>query len=804
MKLPLLEKLVTHFGFASFRPGQEEVISKILEGKDILAVMPTGSGKSLCYQLSSHLLEGTTLVISPLISLMKDQVDSIREYNLMKVTSINSSIPLQEQESRMKGLLQGDYKMVYVAPERFRSRPFMEAISKIKTSLFVIDEAHCISQWGHDFRPDYLALKNVLPQLNHPRVLALTATATPRVQKDIKEQLNLKKAETILTGFNRPNLFFEVLNTFDERAKLRELKKWLEKNKEIGIVYTGTRREAEEVAQFIKEEIKIPVGFYHAGLEREERERIQNAFMKEEIRVVCATIAFGLGIDKPNIRFVIHYNLPSSLENYYQEAGRSGRDGFNADCSLFYSPEDRSLQEWFIENNSITPEEIRQVYETLIGLKQEGVQSGQGGEPLHEISPVELEFKTGLRETKIRVSLQELERLEVLERLPDKNQNFIIRFRKTFKHSSSLPLDVKYLAQQRRVKVERLNRLIQYAEISVCRRRFILDYFGDHPISQSIRCCDNCEKSRKYRMTGIKPDLVREVGKKDLSLRILKLLNQAESPLRKQKILQNLVGRRRERIKTTSYFTQKGVEGILSEMIEKGVIKQIGRGRLSVLRLTSKGKEEIQKELTEEERTLPLKEEVVERFLTRPRPQSLKGQFNEGYALAVNSRYTGFEWKRTEIGELTFRYKYGLEKELVGELADRMALFILNHPPFDQSDILLPVPSSIKDRPYDPVPLLTEVVGKKVKIPARMDILEKVRPTQPQKDLTTEKEKETNVRGAFQVSQKEAVKGKRVLIIEDLYDSGATLNELTRILKGAGTEKVYVLALTKTLQAEKY
>ncbi|MCH7760529.1 RecQ family ATP-dependent DNA helicase [candidate division TA06 bacterium] len=996
MKIPLLQKLKDHFGFSSFRPGQEEVISTILEGKDVLAVMPTGSGKSLCYQLSSLLLDGTTLVISPLIALMKDQVDAIQGVNLLKATFINSSISSVEQESRIRGLIQGEFKMVYTAPERFRSRPFLEAISKAKISLFVIDEAHCISQWGHDFRPDYLALKNSFPLLNHPRVLALTATAPPKIQRDIKTQLNLEKAETILTGFNRPNLYFEVFYTFDERSKLRELKKRLERSKGVGIVYTGTRREAEEVAQFLIEVVGIPAGYYHAGLESEERETIQDSFMKEEIQVVCATIAFGLGIDKPNIRFVIHYNLPSSLENYYQETGRAGRDGLNAECILFYSPEDRAFQQWLIENKSITPEEIKRVYQAL-------VQRNQGEE--FKILSEEIEEMTGLRETKVRVSIQELERLGILVRLPDRAQMFSIRFLKPSLQADSLPLDVKYLAQQKRTKVERLNRVIRYAEFNGCRRKFILSYFGDHLPSQNQRCCDNCEtRDMKVSATDWK-----EGETVNLTRRILEIFDQSEWPLQREKILRSLVGKRQEKIKTSSLFSRKGIDRILNELIEKRLLKEIGWGRSAVIRLTSKGKsslieeksierdsrfgqgiskeqdgtsqvvhqvlesidtlrwpvgkikiiqvlrgskakwitesrfdrgksygvlsqysqeqvekilnqlwgkkllksterelpvltltplgkrifrekipvaislpfekttkladsleeklfeelKEIRFEIAKEKgvpafmifhdqtlreiahhkpKSLPELEEVqgigkakveqfgtkviesvnrfvradpkrtepkgteddeeVERFLSIPHPKSLKGAFNEGYALDINSRPTGFEWKRTEIGELTFRFKYGLEKDLVRELADKMALFILDHPPFAKADLLLPVPPSIKDRPFDPVSLLTDMLEKKVNIPARFDIIEKIRTTQPQKEMTTEVQKEKNVKGAFRVPNKEEVMDKRILIIEDLYDSGATLNELTRVLKDAGTRQVYVLALTKTIHSD--
>ena len=324
-----LTSLREHFGFADFREGQREVIAAVLEGKDAVVVMPTGSGKSLCYQLPAMMFSGATLVVSPLIALMKDQVDALRVRSL-PATFINSSIAEREQWARIDALRQGHFKLVYVAPERFRSSRFLEALKSINVSLFAVDEAHCISTWGHDFRPDYLRLKQVIQALNENKgrvqTVALTATATPYVRSDIIQQLGLKEPPTFVSGFDRPNLTIDVVHTEKEREKVARIKRLAKTYDGSGIIYASTRKAVEQVALQLQGQ-GLSVSAYHAGMGDALRVRAQEDFMAGRTQMIVATNAFGMGIDKPDIRFVAHYQMPGSIEAYYQEIGRAGRDG---------------------------------------------------------------------------------------------------------------------------------------------------------------------------------------------------------------------------------------------------------------------------------------------------------------------------------------------------------------------------------------------------------------------------------------------------------------------------------------------
>ena len=309
--MPQLEEatgaLRKHFGFDDFREGQREVISTILSGKDAVVVMPTGSGKSLCYQLPAMMMSGATLVVSPLIALMKDQVDALQSRGL-PATFINSAISDAEQRSRIDALRRGQYKLVYVAPERFRSPRFNAALRSINISLFAVDEAHCVSTWGHDFRPDYLRLKNVIESLGNTRTLALTATATPYVRTDIIQQLGLKSPQTFVSGFDRPNLSIEVIHTQRERDKISRIRRLAKAVDGSGIIYASTRKAVEQVGLNLID-LGLSVAMYHAGLKDAERIQAQESFMSGRKQMIVATNAFGMGIDKADIRFVIHYDM---------------------------------------------------------------------------------------------------------------------------------------------------------------------------------------------------------------------------------------------------------------------------------------------------------------------------------------------------------------------------------------------------------------------------------------------------------------------------------------------------------------
>jgi ATP-dependent DNA helicase RecQ len=370
------ESYLPRFGLTSFRQGQEAVISTVLSGRDCLCVMPTGGGKSLCYQLPAIALDGLTLVVSPLIALMKDQVDQLQALGL-PVSFINSTLPVAEQYARLDRLATGEFRLVYVVPERFRSGRFLEAVQGVGIKLLAVDEAHCISEWGHDFRPDYARLGYFRRLLGNPTTIALTATATDRVRRDIVEQLSLRDPETFITGFARPNLFYEVQSPRSERQKPEILAEFLRQTPGVGIIYASTRKRAEEVADQIAEDTKRRTVVYHAGLLPDQRRAAQDHFMKGRCEIVVATNAFGMGIDKADVRFVVHYNIPGSLEAYYQEAGRAGRDGKPSRCFMLYHPSDRYIQEYFIESAYPGRENVQAVYEFLCGRDENPIELTQ-------------------------------------------------------------------------------------------------------------------------------------------------------------------------------------------------------------------------------------------------------------------------------------------------------------------------------------------------------------------------------------------------------------------------------------------
>ncbi len=359
------------FGFRDFRPGQGAILEAIFSGEDVLVVMPTGGGKSLCYQLPALILPGLTLVISPLIALMKDQVDSLRVLDLPAI-AIHSLMGMREQEEALKQIVSGNYKIIYVSPERLKNGSFLSAIKRCSVSLVAIDEAHCISQWGHDFRPDYLRIGRSMDWLGRPQAMALTATATARVREDIVKQLKLRAPRQFVTGFDRKNLFFEVVQAGGPKQKLSLLAERIEGAQGATIVYTGTRKNVDTIVRAL-ERGEIEALGYHAGMEDDERSRVQEAFMEGRSDLIVATNAFGMGIDRSDIRQVIHYQIPGTVEAYYQECGRAGRDGDASSCMLFFSPSDRRLQEFFIEMNYPARETVLAVYQALLQRPEDPV-----------------------------------------------------------------------------------------------------------------------------------------------------------------------------------------------------------------------------------------------------------------------------------------------------------------------------------------------------------------------------------------------------------------------------------------------
>ncbi len=535
-----LTSLHEHFGFDDFREGQREVIAAILGGKDAVVVMPTGSGKSLCYQLPAMMLGGATLVVSPLIALMKDQVDALKLRQL-PATFINSSLPEREQWSRIERLRRGEFKLVYVAPERFRSSRFLGALQSVSISLFAVDEAHCISTWGHDFRPDYLRLKQVIRSLAGTQTLALTATATPYVRSDIIEQLGLTKPETFVSGFDRPNLTIDVVHTEKERHKIAHIKRLAKTHDGSGIIYAATRKAVEQVALELQGQ-ELGVSAYHAGLSDGARVKAQEDFMAGRTQMIVATNAFGMGIDKPDIRFVAHYQMPGSIEAYYQEIGRAGRDGLPSSCVLLFNYADKNTHDFFIEGSYPSAELVRNVYNALVSTGLRRI----------ELSAAEIAKRAGAaNQMAVQSALYLLERAGHLERSASADRRAAVHQPPPWATGSeaagrmpSLPANspastgiagvprassageadsrnsarrarsivmldttpaVKLRVEpgdvMRRAALERrkLREMIEFCYTEYCYRAHILDYFGDRHHARKCGTCGNCASNSAAR-----------------------------------------------------------------------------------------------------------------------------------------------------------------------------------------------------------------------------------------------------------------------------------------------------------------
>lgn len=485
----LLDSLLArHFGFSTFHPGQREPIHAILSGHDAVVVMPTGAGKSLCFQLPAMALPGITLVVSPLISLMKDQVDSLVDKGI-PATCLNSSVSADDTTARFAALRQGRTKLVYVAPERFRNPRFRTLLGEIKVSLLAVDEAHCISQWGHDFRPDYMRLGELTRLLTETRIMALTATATPEVREDIIRQLGLGSAgrshpQVFVRGFRRHNLRLVVEPCRSHGEKLERIRRILG-DFPTGIIYCSTRKQVERVGQMLHE-LRIKHLIYHAGLTDEKRTLAQDRFMNGEVPVVVATNAFGMGVDRSDLRFVIHWDIPGSIEAYYQEVGRAGRDGTLSHCELLYNYADVSTQQFFLDGSNPAPDVVLQLWNEVRTLLAAGPQTCT----LEEWSEQVL---TSDNKITVHTCMGLFERAGLIERS-------IMAGNRCYTTALSATADVARLKamlpaieEKRQRDQRKLDIMVRYVHSRQCRHGFVLDYFGE-PASQPGPCghCDFC------------------------------------------------------------------------------------------------------------------------------------------------------------------------------------------------------------------------------------------------------------------------------------------------------------------------
>lgn len=467
-----LQEQLARFGIDSFRPGQQEVIQTVMRGDDCICVMPTGGGKSLCYQLPAISRPGVCLVVSPLIALMKDQVDQLQGLGI-RAELINSTLSFDEQEQRLTALAQGKLDLLYVAPERFRGPRFRDILRQSPVQLLAIDEAHCISEWGHDFRHEYSRLGEYRSRLGNPQTIALTATATEEVRQDIASQLGLKDPRTFVAGFARPNLYYEVRNVGSSAEKMNVMQRFLQENPGSGIIYASTRRACEEVAATLTSENRTNgrrVGVYHAGLPLERRNEVQESFMGGLSDIIVATNAFGMGINKSDVRFVIHYQIPGSIEAYYQEAGRAGRDGQPARCLLLLSDSDRYIQQFFIESSHPSAPVVAKVYDHLRSMPNDPI----------EVTQQELQEVLGLSLSAEGVGTCEriLEKHGVLERLePQRNMAAI-------KLDTDLPSLLDLLPRQAKMK----RKVLRAVERIAGNRRFERIYLRIEDVSREAEC----------------------------------------------------------------------------------------------------------------------------------------------------------------------------------------------------------------------------------------------------------------------------------------------------------------------------
>ncbi len=474
-KTPRIEKIARErFDYESLRPGQKEAIESVVAGRDTLVVMPTGAGKSAVYQIAAQLLNGPAVIVSPLIALQKDQVEALKEQDVGGAAVINSSVSAGKQKELLEDLEQGDLEYMFLTPEQLSRADVLERVSDAKPALFVVDEAHCISEWGHDFRPDYLNLGRVIEHLGHPVTLALTATASASVREEITTRLCMRNPAVLVNGFDRPNIWLGVNTAPNQAAKQELLLARVAEAEKPGIVYVSSRKRSEEIAALL-EARGVHALAYHGGMTPNQRSPIQDDFMEDRIEVIVATSAFGMGVDKPNVRFVFYYDVPHSIDAFYQGIGRAGRDGEPARALLFYRPEDLGIHKFFAGSAKSGSGRLQQVATAIL----------EEGEP---VAWEDLLEKTELSRSRLTQTLNRLENAGAVEVLPSGEVQ-----------ASAHPEDLERIteeaaaaiASRHEAELDRIERMRVYAESVTCRRAYILQYFGED-CPANCGNCDNC------------------------------------------------------------------------------------------------------------------------------------------------------------------------------------------------------------------------------------------------------------------------------------------------------------------------
>ena len=467
------------FGFDELHPAQRDALEAILDGHDTLAVLPTGLGKSAIYQLAALLIDGPTIVVSPLLALQKDQVESIQETAAAPAAVLNSTQRAGERRETLKALDEGELEFLFLAPEQFSNPDILDRVTAAKPSLFVVDEAHCVSEWGHDFRPDYLRVGAIIEALGRPRVIALTATASQEVRKDITESLRLHEPRLVLWDIDRPNIDIRVhVGYEDEESKLKAIILATRDAPKPGIVYVATHKHAEQVAAALVED-GVRASSYHGGMDRDSRLRVQDRFMSDRDDVIVATSAFGMGVDKPNVRFVYHYDVPDSVDEYWQEVGRAGRDGQPAKAVLFYRPADIGRRRAMASQGKLDADHVGEVAQALADR--------DGPAELQELAE-----ESELSKAKVAKAVHGLQELGLVEQLPTGE---VVVTSDAIASPEAAEEAAKQQEQHRQFRLHRVEVMRDYAETSDCRRRFILHYFGQDR-DEPCGACDNCEAGK--------------------------------------------------------------------------------------------------------------------------------------------------------------------------------------------------------------------------------------------------------------------------------------------------------------------